>query len=136
MVFNPLRERGLERFTDPQSPAEMLGGGSAAIASHYFQPKIGGDLAVAMGIAKRIVERADRDREPDAFNTEALDRVFIAANTHGYDVVADSVRDTGWADIERESGLSHAQLGAAFCRWWGCSPRRMGDRGNPGRAAL
>ncbi len=110
VVFNPLRERGLERFTDPQSPAEMLSGGSTAIASHYFQPKIGGDLAVAMGIAKLIVERADRDREPEALDTEALDRAFIAANTHGYDAVADSVRDVEWTDIERESGLSHAQL--------------------------
>ena len=110
VVFNPLRERGLERFTGPQSPAEMIGGGSTAIASHYFQPKIGGDLAVATGIAKIIVERADRGREPHASDTEALDRAFIAADIQGYDAVADSVRDTEWADIERESGLSHAQI--------------------------
>ena len=25
IVFNPLRERGHERFTNPQNPAEMLG---------------------------------------------------------------------------------------------------------------
>jgi molybdopterin-dependent oxidoreductase alpha subunit len=110
VVFNPLRERGLERFTDPQSAAEMLSGSSTAIASHYFQPKIGGDLAVAMGIAKVIVEHADRDREPDALDTEALDRAFIAANTHGYDDVADRARESEWADIERESGLTRTQL--------------------------
>ncbi len=105
VVFNPLRERGLERFTDPQSPAEMLSGGSTAIASHYFQPKIGGDLAVATGIAKILVERADSERDP-----HALDVAFIVANTHGYDAVADGVRDADWADIERESGLTRAQL--------------------------
>jgi molybdopterin-dependent oxidoreductase alpha subunit len=105
VVFNPLRERGLERFTDPQSPAEMLSGGSTAIASHYFQPKIGGDLAVATGIAKIVVERADSEADP-----HALDAAFIAANTHGYDAVADGVRDADWADIERESGLTRAQL--------------------------
>jgi molybdopterin-dependent oxidoreductase alpha subunit len=110
VVFNPLRERGLERFTDPQSPVEMLSGGSTAIASHYFQPRIGGDLAVAMGIAKIVVERADRDRVPGALDTDALDRAFIAANTHGYDDVADSVRNAEWADIERESGLIREQL--------------------------
>ena len=105
VVFNPLRERGLERFTDPQSPAEMLGGGSTAIASHYFQPRIGGDLAVAMGIAKCVIERADSGVDP-----HALDTVFIAANTVGYDDVADVVRESAWTDIERESGLTRAQL--------------------------
>ncbi len=105
VAFNPLRERGLERFTDPQSPAEMLGGGSTAIASHYFQPKIGGDLAVATGIAKAVIECADSGRDP-----HAVDMAFIAANTHGYDDFADSVRDAAWVDIERESGLSRAQL--------------------------
>lgn len=105
VVFNPLRERGLERFTDPQSPAEMLSGGSTTIASHYFQPKIGGDLAVATGIAKILVERADSQSDP-----HALDVAFIVANTHGYDAVADGARDADWADIERESGLTRAQL--------------------------
>jgi len=110
VAFNPLRERGLERFTDPQSPSEMLSGGSTAIASHYFQPKIGGDLAVATGIAKVVVERADAEVDPHALEPGALDRAFIAANTQGYDDFADCVRDAAWPDIERESGLCRAQL--------------------------
>ncbi len=36
VVFNPVRERGLERFADPQNKLEMLRGGSAEIASHYY----------------------------------------------------------------------------------------------------
>lgn len=103
VVFNPLRERGLERFTDPQSPTEMLGGGSTAIASHYFQPKIGGDLAVATGLAKVVVERAD-DGEA------ALDSAFIAAYTHGFERYAEALRATPWDAIERESGLSRAHI--------------------------
>ncbi len=99
VVFNPLRERGLERFTDPQSPAEMLGGGSTAIATHYFQPRIGGDLAVVTGIAKVVLERGD-----------ALDRAFIDAHTLGFDAFAEHLRATGWDAIERESGLSRAQI--------------------------
>ncbi len=108
VAFNPLRERGLERFTDPQSPTEMLGGGSTAIASHYFQPKIGGDLAVATGIAKVLIERADSGGD-----AHAVDTAFIAANTHGYDDFADCVRDVAWPDIERESGLGRTQLQVA-----------------------
>ena len=109
VVFNPLRERGLERFTDPQSPAEMLGGGSTAIATHYFQPRIGGDLAVVTGIAKVVVERADAADDPFAADC-AVDHAFVDANTLGYDAFADEVRATGWDDIERESGLSRAQI--------------------------
>lgn len=105
VAFNPLRERGLERFTDPQSPTEMLGGDSTEIASHYFQPKIGGDLAVATGIAKVVIESAYSEHDPHAVDTD-----FIAANTHGYEHFADCVRDAAWPDIERESGLSRAQL--------------------------
>ncbi len=100
VVFNPLRERGLERFTDPQSPAEMLGGGSTAIATHYFQPRIGGDLAVVTGIAKIVVERGD----------DALDRAFIDTYTVGFDAFAEHLRATGWDAIEHESGLSRAQI--------------------------
>jgi molybdopterin-dependent oxidoreductase alpha subunit len=109
VVFNPLRERGLERFTDPQSPAEMLGGGSTAIATHYFQPRIGGDLAVVLGIAKVVVEYADAAGDPLAPHGP-VDHAFIDANTLGYDAFADQVRATAWDDIERESGLSRAQI--------------------------
>jgi len=100
VVFNPLRERGLECFTDPQSPAEMLGGGSTAIATHYFQPRIGGDLAVVTGIAKVVVERGE----------DALDRAFIDAHTIGFDAFAGHLRAIEWDAIERESGLSRTQL--------------------------
>lgn len=98
VAFNPLRERGLERFSNPQSPTEMLGGGSTRIASEYYQPRIGGDLAVATALAKVVVER------------DAVDRDFIAAHTLGFDTFAEALRATSWADLERESGLSRAQL--------------------------
>lgn len=39
MVFNPLRERALERFADPQSMIEMATYGSTRIASSYFMVK-------------------------------------------------------------------------------------------------
>jgi molybdopterin-dependent oxidoreductase alpha subunit len=103
VVFNPLRERGLERFADPQSPAEMLGGGSTAIASHYFQPKIGGDLAVATGLAKVVLSHAD-------IGNDALDAAFIATHTLGFERYVDAVHAAEWDAIERESGLSRAQI--------------------------
>ncbi len=98
VVFNPLRERGLERFTHPQDPVEMLTGGSTALASHYHQPRIGGDLAVLTGLLKCLVER------------DAVDRDFIAAHTVGFDALAARVAGTSWDDIERGSGLARAAI--------------------------
>jgi len=37
IAINPLRERGLERFTSPQSPVEMLTLSSTRIASSYIR---------------------------------------------------------------------------------------------------
>ncbi|MFC3551057.1 FdhF/YdeP family oxidoreductase [Lysobacter cavernae] len=103
VAFNPLRERGLERFANPQSPAEMLGGSSTQITSDYLQPRIGGDLAVATALAKVVVER-------DAVDRPTLDRMFIAAHTRGFDAFAEALRATPWSELERESGLGREQL--------------------------
>jgi len=37
ITFNPIRERGLERFVDPQSPREMLTPDSTVISTQYHQ---------------------------------------------------------------------------------------------------
>jgi molybdopterin-dependent oxidoreductase alpha subunit len=111
VAINPLRERGLERFTDPQSPAEMLTGGATSLATLYLQPRIGGDLAVAMGIAKIAIEHADAADYPLA--PGVIDRAFIDAYTDGYDAYADEIRATGWDAIERESGLSRERIAQA-----------------------
>ena len=39
VVFNPLRERALERFQAPQNPVEMATMTSTPIATHYYQVK-------------------------------------------------------------------------------------------------
>ena len=108
VAINPLRERGLERFADPQSPTEMLTGGATPLATLYLQPRIGGDLALAYGIAKIAIERADAADDPQS--PGAIDRTFIDAHTDGYDAYADEIRATGWDAIERESGLRRAQI--------------------------
>src|SRR3954453_7333747 len=58
VTFNPLRERGLERFVNPQSPAQMIAGGTR-ITSHYFQVKAAGDSAAIVGICKAVIEADD-----------------------------------------------------------------------------
>ena len=104
IVFNPLRERALERFADPQSVIEMATYGSTDIASTYFQVKAGGDAAALKGIAKHLLEREDREGG-------ILDQAFISAHTQGYADFAADIAATGWEAIEQESGLSRQDLG-------------------------
>ena len=99
IVFNPLKERALERFTDPQNPVEMASMGSTPIASSYYQVKVGGDAAALKGIMKALLALDG-----------ALDDAFIAAHTNGFEAFAADLRATGWAEIEAASGLTQAAL--------------------------
>ncbi|AVS63176.1 CbbBc protein [Paracidovorax avenae] len=104
--FNPLRERGLERFADPQSKMEMATLGSTPISTHYFQVRVGGDLAVVKGMMKHLVEAEDREGG-------VLDHAFIREHTIGVEALLADLRAESWALIEQESGLSEAQIRAA-----------------------
>ncbi len=111
IAFNPLRERGLERFTNPQAPTEMLTGAETRISSQYYQVKIGGDIAALMGLAKILIEADDRARAEG--KEPVLDHAFIAEHTHGFEEFAQAAREASWPELERRSGLSRTALEAA-----------------------
>jgi len=104
--FNPLRERGLERFQDPQDKLEMATFGSTPISTHYFQLRVGGDFAAVKGIMKHVIEQEDA-------RGGVLDHAFIAAHTSGFDALATDLRAEDWVLLEQESGLSEEQMRAA-----------------------
>ena len=106
VVFNPMRERALERFADPQSPVEMGTLGSTPIASSYYQVKVGGDAAALKGVMKALVDMDEARTGGGA----VLDHAFIAAHTDGFAELAADLRSTSWADIEAASGLSRTAL--------------------------
>lgn len=108
VTFNPLRERGLERFTNPQSPAEMLTRKETRISSRYHQVKAGGDLAALTGICKFVLELDDAAR--DAGRPPVLDDAFIAVHTHGFGAFKDWLRTQDWDELERRSALTRAEL--------------------------
>ncbi|WP_404937251.1 FdhF/YdeP family oxidoreductase [Pseudomonas sp. JDS08PS003] len=103
MVFNPLRERALERFADPQNMVEMATYGSTRIASSYFQVKAGGDAAAIKGIMKALLALEDS-------LGQVLDKAFIAEHTLGFEALVADLHATAWADIEQASGLHQADL--------------------------
>ena len=104
--LNPLRERALEHFIHPQHPLPMLTGRSTAITTNYYQPLIGGDLAVLKGICKAVLEA-----EQGAPGT-VLDQAFIREHTHGFEAFRDDLLDTEWEPIVREGGLPRAEIEA------------------------
>jgi molybdopterin-dependent oxidoreductase alpha subunit len=111
ITFNPLRERGLVSFTNPQSPVEMLTGQETAISTQYLQVKPGGDTAAIMGLCKAVF--ALDDAAVAAGEQRVLDTAFITEHTHGFGEFEASVRACAWNDIERESGLPRAALESA-----------------------
>ncbi|GLR54370.1 FdhF/YdeP family oxidoreductase [Shinella yambaruensis] len=108
VVFNPIRERGLERFSDPQDKIEMLRGGSTDIASHYFQPQLGGDMAAVRGMAKAVL--AAEDAAVAAGLPPVLDHAFLAEHCVDFAAYRAAVEATGWAEIEDQSGLTRAEI--------------------------
>ncbi|WP_439603688.1 FdhF/YdeP family oxidoreductase, partial [Shinella sp.] len=108
VVFNPIRERGLERFSDPQDKIEMLRGGSTDIASHYFQPQLGGDMAAVRGMAKAVL--AAEDAAIAAGLPPVLDHAFLAEHCVDFSAYRAAVEATGWSEIEDQSGLTRAEI--------------------------
>jgi molybdopterin-dependent oxidoreductase alpha subunit len=98
VVFNPLRERGLERFADPKHPVELLTGKGTALASHYYTLRVGGDLAAVNGLIKAVLEAGAEDRQ------------FIHEHCRDFEQLADAVSAMSWRDIEQGSGLTEAEL--------------------------
>lgn len=104
MVFNPLRERGLERYTDPQNIKQMATIASTVLATQYYQVKIGGDIAALKGMMKCLAEREA------AAPGSVFDQDFIAEHTTGIEQLLADLEATSWQDIEQVSGLSRQAL--------------------------
>ncbi len=108
LVFNPLKERALERFASPQDPVEMATFRSTPIASVYHQVKVGGDAAALKGIMKAMLERDAADMA--AGGPGLLDRAFIAEHTNGFEALKADLEATAWDEIVAVSGLERAAL--------------------------
>ena len=105
MVFNPMRERGVERFRSPKHFGEMLTGGGTDLATHYFQPRVGSDHLVLQGLMKRLLEL-------DAAGP-ILDMTFIGEHTSGLDDLTAQLKSLVWAEICATTGLAREEFDIA-----------------------
>ncbi|NRR28774.1 FdhF/YdeP family oxidoreductase [Oxalobacteraceae bacterium] len=106
--INPLRERGLERFTSPSHPLEMLTNSSTAISSLFIQPTLGGDFALIKALAKRTVELNDLAQQMGS--ERVLDLDFIDTHTSGFDAFAADLRAQDWGQLVAESGVPRERI--------------------------
>lgn len=106
--FNNLRERGLERFADPQKPLEVITPKSGRISSRYLQPNLGGDMAAVHGIVKVLLETHCQHlaRGEDGL----FDDAFISAHTQGVEAYLAAVDAPSWQQVTRQSGPSEQDL--------------------------
>ncbi|MGP0171498.1 FdhF/YdeP family oxidoreductase [Pseudomonas sp. NCHU5208] len=108
VCFNPLKERGLERFQHPQHALEMLTNGSEPLNTAFFRPALGGDMAAVRGIAKFLLQW---EREAQAKGEPAVfDHAFIAEHSDGLQAYLEAVDATDWQHIEQQSGLPLAEI--------------------------
>ena len=97
IVFNPLRERGHERFTDPQRPLQMITLSETKIATQYCLMKVGGDIPALTGVCKAVIAL---DEAAHAAGTDrVLDVAFIEEHTHGFEPFAAYCREQSWESI-------------------------------------
>jgi molybdopterin-dependent oxidoreductase alpha subunit len=100
---NPLPEAGTTRFIDPQSPLEILKGGTK-IADLFLQVRINGDLGLLKLIMKGLLEREDAGEEV------GIDHDFIQKNTENAEAFFADIRQTDEAKCFEQCGLSKAEL--------------------------
>ncbi|MGP3591857.1 FdhF/YdeP family oxidoreductase [Vagococcus sp. WN89Y] len=115
VTFNTLRERGLERFADPQKPLEVVTSMAGTISSFYYQPQLGGDMAAVRGMAKALLETHRLSLASGEAGIFA--HAFIAEHTHGIDAWFAQIDATDWQTIERQSGLTEQALREAAAVW-------------------
>ncbi|MYS08151.1 molybdopterin-dependent oxidoreductase, partial [Streptomyces sp. SID6041] len=103
---NPLVEAAATRTIVPHDFADMALLKTTRTSTLNLQPRIGGDMALIRGMAKAVLEQSATD-------PKALDQEFIDRHTSGFDAYRAVCEATPWEEIERQSGLTRADVLAA-----------------------
>ena len=93
VTFNPVREKGLIEFVDPQNPLQMATHHPTKLSHMYLQVRPGGDIAALMGLARHVFV-VDAERRA-AGERPVLDDAFIAAHCSGFEAFRDQALATG-----------------------------------------
>lgn len=100
--INPLPEVGTTKFVDPQSPVDILTGGTK-IADHFLQLKINGDIALLKYMMWRL-------KQLDDAGADVFDKAFIEEYTEGADAFLESINSWNGEQLLEECGLTTAEV--------------------------
>lgn len=103
VAVNPMPERALIQFTEPQDIVQMATLGSTAITSEFVHIRIGGDLALLKGMMKVMFER-------EAAGEAIFDHAFIAEHTSGFGALQADIDAQQWPDLVAAAGIDEAQI--------------------------
>ncbi len=95
--INPLREAGLVRFKNPQTPKGVIGRGTE-LSDLHLPIKINGDLALLQAVGSLLV------------GWGAVDHDFVERYTVGFDAWKAHVAAVDWDFVTSTTGLSRAQI--------------------------
>ena len=96
---NPLREAGLVKFKNPQTPKGWVGTGTP-LADLHLPIRINGDLALLQAVASLLL------------SWDAVDHDFVAQHSVGFAEWAQHVGDVDWEVVRRATGLDREQVEA------------------------
>ena len=129
-VVNPLREPGLEHYWVPSNVESAMFG--TKMTDEFFGVHTGGDVAFVNGVLKVLLAEG------------GVDRAFVRDHTEGFDDLLVELERESFADLERQSGASRADM-ERFARMYSASRGAvlvwsMGitqhERGSDGVAAI
>lgn len=95
-LVNPYREPGMDRYWVPSTVSSALFG--TDVADYWFPVSQGGDIAFLYGVIKALIESG------------VYDRRFVGEHTTGFDELRGTVAAFGWEALERQAGLSRAEM--------------------------
>ncbi|MBW0103874.1 FdhF/YdeP family oxidoreductase [Pseudonocardia sp. KRD291] len=102
LAINPLREAGLLKFDNPQTPRGIVRG--TDLADEFLQIRSDGDLALWQAFGHLLLAR--EEREPGS----VVDREFVERHTDGYQAYAAHVADVDPETVCAATGLEWAQI--------------------------
>lgn len=103
VAVNPMPERALIEFTEPQDMIQMATFRHTDIATDFLQVRIGGDLALLKGMMRDLFER-------DAAGQAVLDHEFIRAHTAGIEALRADIMSHDWPELCAAAGLTEGQI--------------------------
>jgi molybdopterin-dependent oxidoreductase alpha subunit len=96
IVVNPIREPGLEKFHVPSRVKSLVFG--TQIASLYIQPLAGGDVALLVGVLKRLLE------------LEAVNYEYLQTSCLDFDEVLADAKHCSWDRLVTACGVSKEEI--------------------------